>query len=374
MIDFLAYITWDVNPNIIESPIMVRYYGLLWASSFFVGLWLMKKMMANDKAPDAYTDKIFIYVMLGAVLGARLGHCVFYQPDYYFTAEHWMEIPKIWEGGLASHGGLIGVVLALFFYSRKVSKRHILWAGDKVVVTVAIAACLIRVGNLMNSEIIGTQSESNAALFFEYDAKYSISNNIEGMTKGKITVEEIDVVETGNDETGPIGKLVVKVSAAQPIDQEYLNSISNNVKSSLINNFNPKEDHMAYLEGQGDAINVSGANGMFELGVRIMPRIPTQIWEAFAYLIIFGVMMFGYWKKHWYRREGLLFGLFLVLLFGARFIIEFWKEHQTLSDDAILNMGQWLSIIPVVVGLLIMLRAMKRPEMDTTVIADSDIK
>jgi len=193
LIDFLAYITWDVNPNIIESQIMVRYYGLLWATSFFVGLWLMKKLMALEKAPDSYTDKIFIYVMLGAVLGARLGHCIFYQPDYYFTAEQWMEIPKIWEGGLASHGGLIGVVIALWIYSLKVSKRSILWAGDKVVVTVAIAACLIRVGNLMNSEIIGTQSDSSAALFFEYDATHRIANNIEGMSGGKITVDKIAV-------------------------------------------------------------------------------------------------------------------------------------------------------------------------------------
>lgn len=353
---------------------MVRYYGLLWASSFFVGLWLMKKMMANDKAPDSYTDKIFIYVMLGAVLGARLGHCIFYQPDYYFTAEHWMEIPKIWEGGLASHGGLIGVVLALFLYSKRVSKRHILWAGDKVVVTVAIAACLIRVGNLMNSEIIGTQSESNAALFFEYDAKYRIVDNIEGMTEGKIKVEEIDVEETGSDAEGPFGKLVVKVSSSQGITEDYMTSIANNVKTTLVNNFNPKEDHMSYYKGQNEVVNVNGANGMFEFGVRIIPRIPTQIWEAFAYLIIFGVMMFGYWKKHWYRKEGLLFGLFLVLLFGARFIIEFWKEHQTLSDDAMLNMGQWLSIIPVILGGLIMLRAIRIPEKDTIVAEGNDVK
>lgn len=367
MIDFLAYITWDVNPNILETPIMVRYYGLLWASSFFVGLWLMKKMMANDNAPDSYTDKIFIYVMLGAVLGARLGHCIFYQPDYYFTAEHWMEIPKIWEGGLASHGGLIGVVLALWLYSKRITKRNILWAGDKVVVTVAIAACLIRVGNLMNSEIIGTQSDSSAALFFEYDAKYRISDNIEGMSDGRIKVEEIDVEETDNDAEGPIGKLVVKVSSGQEINQDYLTSISNTIKKSLIDGFNPKEDHMSYFDNQNEVVTVNGTNGMFEFGVRIIPRIPTQIWEAFAYLIIFGVMMFGYWKMHWYKKEGLLFGLFLVLLFGARFIIEFWKEHQTLSDDAVLNMGQWLSIIPAALGVLIMLRALKLPEVDTEV-------
>jgi prolipoprotein diacylglyceryltransferase len=367
LIDFLAYITWDVNPNIIESPIMVRYYGLLWASSFFVGLWLMKKMMANDKAPDAYTDKIFIYVMLGAVLGARLGHCIFYQPDYYFTAEHWMEIPKIWEGGLASHGGLIGVVLALWLYSKRITKRNILWAGDKVVVTVAIAACLIRVGNLMNSEIIGTQSDSNAALFFEYDAKYRISDNIETMSSNKVKVEEIDVVETGKDGEGPIGKLIVKVSSQQEIPQDYLNSISSNVKQSLINGFNPKEDHISFYNNHNEVVIANGSTGMFEFGVRIIPRIPTQIWEAFAYLIIFGVMMFGYWKKHWYKKEGLLFGLFLVLLFGARFIIEFWKEHQTLPDDAVLNMGQWLSIIPVVIGILIMLRAVRLPEVNTEI-------
>ena len=366
MTDFLAYINWDVNPNIIESPVMVRYYGVLWASSFILGLWLMKKMMNNDKAPEAYTDKIFIYVMAGAVIGARLGHVFFYDWDQY--KDNLLDIFKIWEGGLASHGGLIGVVLALWLYSRNITKRNILWAGDKVVVTVAIAACLIRVGNLMNSEIIGTQSDSSAALFFEYEAKQGIIRSINQMTEGKLEVAEIEITEAGSNSEGPIGNLKVNVTSQTAIDQAYLDIIVSNVKSSMVSRFDHKEDHIAYYGDKTGQISVNGNNGSFDFEVRIIPRIPTQIWEAFSYLIIFGVMMFGYWVKHWYRREGLLFGLFLVLLFGARFIIEFWKEHQTLSDDAALNMGQWLSIIPFVIGALIMFRAFKLPAKDTTVL------
>ncbi len=367
MNDFLAYIVWDVNPNIIESPLMVRYYGLTWALSFFVGLFLMKKMMKNDNAPDSYTDKIFIYVMVGAILGARLGHVIFYQPDYYLTSAHWMEIFKIWEGGLASHGGLIGVVIAIWLFSKRVSKKSFLWVGDKVVVTVAIAACLIRVGNLMNSEIIGTQSDSNIALFFKYEAQNKVIGYIDHASKGSLGVAEIEIIETGSDDKGPIGNMIVKVQSKSNIDETYLKGVSNSVKSILKSNFDAKEDHIAFYSDAKETSSVNVNTGMFQFEVRIIPRIPTQIWEALSYLIIFLVMMFGYWKKQWYKKEGLLFGLFLVLLFGARFIIEFWKEHQTLSDDAVLNMGQWLSIIPTIIGLLIMYRAFKIPEKDTLV-------
>lgn len=161
----LNYITWNASPEIVAlGPITLRWYGLLFASGFLVGLYVVRKMFLEEKAPEVWLDSAFVYIVLGAVLGARLGHVFFYDWDYYRT--HLSEIPKIWHGGLASHGGAIGVVLGLWFFSMKVSKKSMLWILDKVVVPTALAASFIRIGNLMNSEILGKNSDISWGFLF----------------------------------------------------------------------------------------------------------------------------------------------------------------------------------------------------------------
>lgn len=374
MNDLLAFITWDVNPNLIESPVMVRYYGVLWAVSFFVGLFLMRKMMANDNAPDAYTDKIFIYVLIGSVLGARLGHVVFYDPEYYFSAAHWKEIPMIWKGGLASHGGLIGVVVAIWLYSKFVSKKSFLWAADKVVVTVAIAACLIRVGNLMNSEIIGRESDSEMAVFFKYSAEEDIINEVVSLTDSQLIPTEVDIdYQNAQDNVAPVK---IYLSSQGEISQQQLEGVMSSLKAIHTegsNSFNEYEDHFKTANiPASEMVQADGNHGFIQFSVEIIPRIPTQIWEAVSYLILFVLLFWGYWKKHWYRKEGLLFGLFLTILFGARLIIEFYKENQVegITDDAMLNRGQQLSIPAILFGIYFIYRALKNPEKDTKVLQE----
>lgn len=371
MNDLLAFITWDVNPNLIESPIMVRYYGVLWAVSFFIGLFLMRKMMANDNAPDDYTDKVFIYVLLGGVLGARLGHVVFYDPGYYFSAAHWKEIPMIWKGGLASHGGAIGIIIANWLYSKRVSKKPFLWSVDKIVVTVALAACLIRVGNLMNSEIIGRESDSNLAMFFKYPAEEDVANEIMSLTDDRLVPTEIEVdYQNAIDNIAPIK---IHVSSQSPISEEELKNVSYTLQSihkEGSEGFNEFEDHIMTAEGSNlEIIQANGNQGFIQFGVKIIPRIPTQILEAVTYLFIFIFLFWGYWKKEWYRKEGLLFGLFMILLFGARLIIEFYKENQVegITDQAMFNRGQQLSIPAILIGIYFIYRALKNPEKETKV-------
>lgn len=158
-------ITWTASPEIINiGPLTLRWYGLLFASGFLVGLFIVKKMFAAEKAPEAWLDKAFMHIVLGAVIGARLGHVFFY--DWEFYSNNLMEIPKIWRGGLASHGGAIGIIIALWLFSKNVSKKSILWILDKVVVPTALAGCFIRLGNLMNSEIIGSPTDVSWAFIF----------------------------------------------------------------------------------------------------------------------------------------------------------------------------------------------------------------
>lgn len=371
MSDLLAFITWDVDPNLITSPLAVRYYGVLWAVSFFIGLFLMRKMMNNDNAPDAYTDKIFIYVLIGAVLGARLGHVIFYDPGYYFSAAHWKEIPMIWQGGLASHGGAIGVILANWLYAKRVSKKSFLWSADKIVVTVALAACLIRVGNLMNSEIIGRESSSEFAVFFKNAAEQEIKTEILKMTGEEVipVSVEIDSEHSQNN----ICAVKINVSSNQGLSEEKLHIILKNLKTNHLEGgpyFNSAEDHIKTAETNMDLAQLNAGQGYIQFGVQIIPRIPTQIWEAMSYLVIFFLLFWGYWARHWYKREGLLFGLFMILLFGARIIIEFFKENQAegVAEDAGFNRGQQLSVPLVLLGLYFVIRALRAPEKDTKVI------
>lgn len=161
----LQYITWNVSPEIGSiGPLTFRWYGLLFAAGFLVGLYIVRRMFRAENAPETWLDKAFIYVVVGAVLGARLGHVFFYDWDYY--SQHLAEIPQVWKGGLASHGGAIGIILALWIYSRTVTHKSILWILDKVVVPTALAGCFIRLGNLMNSEIIGKSTEVSWAFIF----------------------------------------------------------------------------------------------------------------------------------------------------------------------------------------------------------------
>tara|TARA_B100000795_G_scaffold71878_2_gene50615 strand:- start:1749 stop:2573 length:825 start_codon:yes stop_codon:yes gene_type:complete len=266
----LSYIIWDIDPEIISSPISIRYYGMLFASAFIAGYYLLQRMFKQDDVPSEWLDSVLMHTIIGTVAGARIGHCLFY--DWAYFKDHILEIflPVAFEPelhftgfqGLASHGAAIGIIIALFIWSRKVSKKNILWILDRVVVAVASGAFFIRMGNLMNSEIIGEPTTVAWAFVFKY---------VDGL-----------------------------------------------------------------------------------------PRHPTQVYEALAYLTIFIILAFLFWKKDWSKRQGGIFGLFLILLFGFRFCIEFMKENQVSFEDSMaLNMGQWLSIPFVLIGTYFLARSKK---------------
>lgn len=265
------FITWAPNPEIFSlGPLSIRYYGLLFALGFLLGYYILERIFRNERIPEFWLDKIFIYVMIATVIGARLGHVFFYGWEYY--SQHPEDILKVWQGGLASHGGAIGIVIAIWFYSKIITRRSMLWTLDRLVVPVALAAVFIRTGNLMNSEIIGAET------------------------------------------TMPWGFQFLKASG---ID-------------------NPEA-----------------------------PRHPAQIYEALIYLVTFIYLMFLYWKKKAYRREGLLLGLFLIGVFAGRFFIEFFKENQEAFEEGMaLNMGQILSIPFVLWGIYLIYRAFTRPPID----------
>lgn len=158
-------VIWDVSPVLTEiGPLTLRWYGLCFAVSFVLGLWMVGRMFRADGAPDSWLDKAFLAIVAGTVLGARLGHVFFYEWDYY--SAHPGDIVRVWEGGLASHGGAMGILLALWIYSRLVTRRSVLWILDKIAVPTALAGAFIRFGNLMNSEIVGIPTDAPWGFLF----------------------------------------------------------------------------------------------------------------------------------------------------------------------------------------------------------------
>lgn len=162
----LDAIRWNVSPEILTlGPFHLRWYGVLFATGFLIGFYIMQHIYRREQRPEKDLDTLLGYILIGTIVGARLGHCFFYEPEYYLA--HPIEIIKIWEGGLASHGGTIGVFLALFLYSRKRPNQSFLWLADRLAIPTALTASLIRLGNLFNSEIYGKITDVPWAFIFE---------------------------------------------------------------------------------------------------------------------------------------------------------------------------------------------------------------
>jgi len=176
----LNYIVWDVSPVAFTIPQAIpllggheiRWYGMLFAVAFIVGYYIMQKIFKKEGESEKLLDSIFTYMIIFTVVGARLGHCLFYEPEYYLA--HPLDILKIWEGGLASHGASIGILIGLYFFSKQ-NHKPFLWTMDRVVIPVAIGGAFVRLGNLMNSEIFGHVTTMPWGFYFKnyYDPAFT---------------------------------------------------------------------------------------------------------------------------------------------------------------------------------------------------------
>jgi phosphatidylglycerol---prolipoprotein diacylglyceryl transferase len=168
-----SVITWDFDPEIFSvGNHGIRWYGLMFALAFLTGYWIFKRYLRGDKLTSEMVDSLLVYIAVGAIVGARLGHCLFYEPDYYLRNP--LQILFIWKGGLASHGGIIGLLLALWLYIRKY-KIPFLWLMDRIAIPVALANAFIRMGNFFNSEIYGLPTSLPWGVKFVRDRLYDSS-------------------------------------------------------------------------------------------------------------------------------------------------------------------------------------------------------
>lgn len=271
----LGVVTWTVDPIIFQSGgLRLGWYGVLFAVGLIVfGGTILSKMWKHENLTEKSFNQLVFYVLIATIVGARLGHCLFYEPKYYLANP--IEILKTWEGGLASHGGVIGIMIAIWIYSKKVSHQSMLWTFDRLCVPVGLVAAMIRLGNLMNHEIYGHATDLPWGFRF---------------------IENIHQWQAG----------------AEPIFSA--------------------------------------------------PSHPTQLYEAAIYLLVFAVCMWLYWKRDAQKREGLIFGVAMVMIFVGRFLVEFVKNDQVGFEEGMtLNMGQWLSIPFVIIGIASIVYSFKQP-------------
>lgn len=264
-------IQWNIKPEIFSiGSFELRYYTLCFLLAFISSYVLMLHIFKREHKPQELLDQLSIYIFIGTLLGARLGHCLFYEFDYYKDHPLEMILPYAYVNGkftltgfhgLASHGGAIGILTGIFLFCRK-TKTDFLWITDRLVIVIPLAGAFVRIGNFFNSEIIGLPSDLPWAVVFE----------------------QIDTV----------------------------------------------------------------------------PRHPAQLYEAVCYVLIF-ILLWNIYHRKPLLKPGFLFGLFLILLFGARFVLEFAKENQEAFEEGMTyNMGQLLSLPFIAIGVYLLVRPYKK--------------
>ena len=257
-------VMWNFDPVFFRiGSVEIRYYGVMWAIGFAISMWLFIRFVKREGYPDKVFDSIFWFGTLSTIIGARLGHCLFYETDYYLTNP--IQILNIRQGGLASHGAAIGLLIGLWLFSRK-NKMPYLWSLDRIMIAVAITGAIVRLGNLFNSEIYGIETSA------------------------------------------PWGFVFLRA---------------------------------------GETV----------------PKHPTQIYEAICYLTTFFILLWLYFGRDLARkRPGFMFGLGVFLIFISRFFIEYIKNPQEEFElNMSLLMGQWLSIPFILLGIVMMVWALRRP-------------
>ena len=260
---------WNIDPAILHiGGFELRWYSLLFVSGFILGWYIMKSFFVREKISTDLLDPMLYMLLICTIVGARLGHCIFYQPDYYFGswAGFW-EIFMPWKGGLASHGGTIAILLGIGWYARKYGKKNgfdYIWVVDRLVIPVSFAACFIRLGNLFNSEIYGGPTSLPWGFVFERNGETAACH-------------------------------------------------------------------------------------------------PTQLYEAGTYLLLGCFLLWLYWKKLDKVYRGTFVGIFMIVCFGSRFLIEFIKNDQVdFEAGMLLNMGQLLSIPFVLLGIGLLIWAYRK--------------
>ena len=296
---------WNPSEGINLGFITLRIYSLMFVIAFGLGWYLMKKIFVKENESLDKLDTLFIWTVIATLIGARLGHVFFYQWEYFRNHPLEILLPFRFEPhfeftgfqGLASHGAAVAIIIAMYYYSAKVIKRPMLWVLDRVVIPVACGAIFVRIGNFFNSEIVGKVTTSEFGIKFVRD-KYSAED-------------------------------AMSITKTDDVNKAY---------DAIVHN----PQYAEYLQ-------------------QVPLKHPAQLYEAFFYIFVFGILWFMYWKTNFKEKHGLIFGFFLVMLWTVRFFVENVKESQGGIEESLglFSTGQWLSIPFIFIGVVFVFLAEK---------------
>ncbi len=360
MQSIFSFLIWSQDPVIFKIPMSalgfedrpIVWYGLLFALGFVVSQQIMYRIWREEGRDVKDVDKLTTYMVVATIVGARLGHCLFYNPWHYLSNP--LEILKIWEGGLASHGATIGILIAIWLFVRNTKGYTWFWVLDRLVIVVALTGAMIRTGNLMNSEMEGTETKANYGIIYARGTKEVLNFSEE--------VESVKFRKGGELQSDQPGRHPITAIVTFNRKSNFGNSpqekrlIETSLRNRLLNSREVRE-HIEFGPGelQYKVYEEDGRQRLEIYGIGIS-RHAAQVYEA-IYCLLIMVLLYWLWKN---RREqlpsGFLFAMFNILLWSLRFIDEFFKMNQEdFEADIPLNMGQWLSIPMFLFGVGVMI-------------------
>ncbi len=371
--NMISYIIWNGSPEIFSiGSFSLRWYGLLFALGFLISQQILYYMYRKEGKPEKDVETLTIYMVVATIIGARLGHVIFYQPDMIWNDPLGIFLPFQFSPsfkftglqGLASHGGALGIFFALWLYSRKKKPgQSYLQILDRIAILVALTGCLIRFGNFFNSEIIGKPTDSPTGIVFSGRVTEALLRNQDNL------VETIGVIKDKVDTVAVNGQTPIQIYLffKNGISLEAVeNYVNNDVRSVLLQSTEyVKEFPLVPINYE----IVSEKDGAWVAKVHTLGivRHPAQLYESISCLILFA-FLFWYWYRHQLNTPpGRIFGLFMVILWSLRFSYEFLKENQEAFEYGLpINMGQILSIPLFIAGIYILIQSYRNPNKNKT--------
>lgn len=365
----LSFIIWNGSPEIFTiGSFELRWYGLLFALGFLISQQVLYYIYRQEGKPEADVDTLTIYMVVATIVGARLGHVIFYQPEIIWEEPLSIFLPFQFDPfrftglqGLASHGGAIGILTAIWLYSRKKKPgQNFFQVVDRIVILVALTGALIRLGNFYNSEIIGLPTDAAVGVVFANPLPQTLEEHYD--PRGIVKEIEFRKLEAAVPDTlpgrVPLAAYVffekgVKEQEARTMVEYTINDLLSNRLYEFFDEGSRPLDYQMTTQQDG-----SLAARINTIGIA---RHPAQLYESISCVFLF-ILLFWIWRR--YKENlptGRLFGIFLIVCFGLRFVYEFLKENQVAFEEGLpLNMGQILSIPLVIAGVFVLVNSYRK--------------
>ena len=360
----ISYIIWNGSPEILSiGSFSLRWYGLLFALGFLVSQQVMYYIFRKEGRPEKHVDTLTIYMVVATILGARLGHVIFYQPELFVTDPLSILLPFEFYPfkftglqGLASHGAAFGILFALWLFSRK--KDHemsYLQILDRIVIVVALTGALIRFGNFFNSEIIGKPSDNNplSVVFINRVTEGLLDYRVKSNPAESIKVEKNEELPAGAHGRVPLN---IYVFFKQGTSTETATQFLNGDMKYYLSYYTEFVDEPGIEPLNYQLITETSGNLAARVSTFGIARHPAQVYEAISCVILFIVLFLMWYKDKEKLPVGRIFGVFMIVLWSLRFAYELLKENQVSFEDQLpINMGQILSIPLIIAGVVILI-------------------